>query len=268
MRSAALVYKYFPEYRPDHHLEIFEASRLYFQSPLRFNDPFDCHIPLHIDPNEGTDAEWVTAFERILREMGADSDPDLAAKFAADPAMPLRMARRAVAMGDHRAPDLRNYKAMHRAQLDHLGILCLIERKDSLLMWSHYASSHTGFCLGFATEGYFGLAQRVIYSDVFPVPSLLRDSREELNRKILLAKSPEWQYENECRVIQYIEDGATRSLEYPPAALAEVIFGSRMTDVAKSLVIAALARSGRSPIILQAAPMDGAFQICFDSFHV
>jgi hypothetical protein len=125
-------------------------------------------------------------------------------------------------------------------------------------MWSHYASDHQGFCLSFAADcGYFRLAQRVRYSDSFPVPSLLFDTDFVLNEKMLLAKSPEWAYEDEWRVIEYIEDGDSRSLEYPPDALEEVIFGARMSANDKAEILTALKRCGRSPLILQASVAEG-----------
>jgi hypothetical protein len=39
-----------------------------------------------------------------------------------------------------------------------IGILCLAKRWDSGLMWAHYASSHTGFCVGFHREHPFFLS--------------------------------------------------------------------------------------------------------------
>ena len=36
-----------------------------------------------------------------------------------------------------------------------LGVLSLSRRWDSSLMWSHYTSSHTGFCVGFDRDHEF-----------------------------------------------------------------------------------------------------------------
>ena len=47
---------------------------------------------------------------------------------------------------------------------DHLnkmiGVLCLCEERDSLLMWAHYARSHTGFVVEYRTDNPFFQAKR------------------------------------------------------------------------------------------------------------
>ena len=50
-----------------------------------------------------------------------------------------------------------------------VGILCLTEVPDSLLMWAHYADSHKGFLVGFNTTHTFftnmKVLEPVIYSE-------------------------------------------------------------------------------------------------------
>lgn len=36
-----------------------------------------------------------------------------------------------------------------------IGMLCLTEKEDNLLMWSHYAQNHEGFVIGFDTDHEF-----------------------------------------------------------------------------------------------------------------
>jgi hypothetical protein len=75
--------------------------------------------------------------------------------------------------------------------VDNAGILSLTERPGNLLMWGHYASSHTGVCLEFAVsvhETFFGRAQPIVYSG--KRPTFVPNGTEEENvQAALLTKS-------------------------------------------------------------------------------
>ncbi|MCK4415461.1 MAG: DUF2971 domain-containing protein [Candidatus Eisenbacteria sp.] len=140
--------------------------------------------------------------------------------------------------------------------LDRLvGILCLAEHRDSLLMWSHYADQHQGVAIGLdSSHGFFnqtpvpevpqfGKLHRVRYALDRPVCNLM-DLKEF---SLLLVKSAEWGYEHEHRMLLPLE-GATRPRkkgdEFPIAlfalpsdAIAEVVLGARMTDVNRGSIL-------------------------------
>jgi Protein of unknown function (DUF2971) len=116
-------------------------------------------------------------------------------------------------------------------------IYCLTPHPDSILMWSHYSSKHTGICLEFAIEGNdFGSAQKVAYRDDFPVitPELLGNP-PALTEIILLTKSKQWCYETEYRLLardrktdptfSLTHEGDFLSL--PAGALTAVIVGEK-----------------------------------------
>ena len=143
-----------------------------------------------------------------------------------------------------------------------LGILSLSRRWDSSLMWSHYSSSHTGFCVGFNREHEFfqdtrAIAEdrlpigRVNYSAVRPqVPDHKPDLRDVLG--ILLTKAKDWEYEAEERLLGLLER-AHKKVEAKPfdvclfrvphESLTEIIVGVnaasdvllRCTQAAKTL---------------------------------
>jgi hypothetical protein len=51
---------------------------------------------------------------------------------------------------------------------EHLGVISFSKRWNSILMWSHYSESHTGFCVGFDTKKlinseYFQNGSKVFY---------------------------------------------------------------------------------------------------------
>jgi len=82
---------------------------------------------------------------------------------------------------------------------------CFAERRDSLLMWTHYADSHKGVCLQFKYDsdpkklpaGCF--FKKIRYSTHRPKPDASRIS--EFEETLLLTKSIDWMYEEEWRVV-------------------------------------------------------------------
>jgi Protein of unknown function (DUF2971) len=125
-----------------------------------------------------------------------------------------------------------------------LGVFCLSEVPDSLLMWAHYGASHEGFVVEFdAKHPYFHEAtsedddlrhiRRVQYRETRPSAPLSQMSASEL----FLVKSQHWSYENEWRIVRPF-DGAEKKqpadpyprylFRIPKDAVTGVIFGARM----------------------------------------
>lgn len=108
-----------------------------------------------------------------------------------------------------------------------VGIFCLSKRWDSVLMWSHYADSHKGFCLGLnreklanlydcVTNGYTSATEPgpydVIYSDERIQCSM--NPKNEDYCKLFYTKSKDWSYEQECRIVTKL-NGVGVVVEYP-----------------------------------------------------
>ena len=118
-------------------------------------------------------------------------------------------------------------------------VLPLSERRDSILMWAHYARAHTGFAIGFDSEhDWFrrdaerGLVQ-VSYTNVRPHRRVLSEFTPE---QMIATKSEQWSYEQEWRLI----DSTAAACGPPPSssphsfpfilkplAVKEVVIGRR-----------------------------------------
>ncbi len=113
---------------------------------------------------------------------------------------------------------------------DYFGVLSLTSKRDSVLMWSHYANSHKGFCLEFDTSAKpFASARKVQYRETrhsFDVDA----SPEETATSFLLAKHKDWEYEDEWRLIA---PKGRKKYQFPPYALTGVIFGSAISGADK-----------------------------------
>lgn len=88
------------------------------------------------------------------------------------------------------------------------GVICLTNNPYNYLMWSHYAKSHSGFCIGFDDDivnlldgDDFFASGLVNYSSLCPVVNFYNASQEEFCRALLFNKSDCWEYEAEFRIV-------------------------------------------------------------------
>ncbi|OBT32175.1 hypothetical protein A9262_06525 [Vibrio splendidus] len=133
-----------------------------------------------------------------------------------------------------------------------VGVLSLTEMQDNLLMWAHYADSHTGYSIAFDTTHRFFKQEKndldelrhlrkVVYKEERPETTLKQLESHEL----LLTKSLHWKYEEEWRMVMPLSNAATsvtapagkvHLFKFPEAAVIEVILGANVTDEFETLV--------------------------------
>jgi hypothetical protein len=128
-----------------------------------------------------------------------------------------------------------------------VGIVCLSEVPDSILMWGHYTDDHRGFVVGFDSEHSF-FSQRRSLEDEFGFLRQVRYRRER--PKVVLSdtsspawfntKSDQWAYEKEWRMLRVLSEADSRAesapfplclFRFPGAAVVEIIIGLRSTPV-------------------------------------
>lgn len=115
--------------------------------------------------------------------------------------------------------------------LQKFGVTCFTEDWNNHLFWSHYASHHGGFCIGFDREvlsewGAHIAFGNVSYSKVAPVCNAFTESDADLFRKAVFTKADCWDYEQEVRMaFSGFEDRVM-----PKGAIREVIIGCRAAD--------------------------------------
>jgi hypothetical protein len=240
-----LLYKYyaFNERTRQYVKQVLAGNKVYFPTPTEFNDPFDSKIRPSF---EGTEEEWKTwlmgALERRCPHMG--------------PTQRLRTVERAAR--ERRFSSMPKWVGL--SPLDKMGVFCISKRCDHLLMWSHYAESHTGLCVAFnANNEFFGQAQEIKYREGYPKFRYLDASQEELTEATLLTKADVWSYEEEWRVIEYTTGPGI--YPFPPGLLVAVILGCRMIPTDKHLMCQWCARRCPRPKIFQARVAEGEFRL-------
>jgi len=119
-------------------------------------------------------------------------------------------------------------------RIEDFGLYCLSETCENILMWSHYADNHRGFCLEFGgrepQSSPFQAVLPIKYQEDRPIVDITVTADDEDTPKIvqlgLLTKSLDWKYEKEWRAWDGERPGP-RVLK--AGSLSAVILGARIT---------------------------------------
>jgi hypothetical protein len=235
-----VVYKY-RNWSDNYHKRILLKNELYLTSPKDFNDPFDCRIPINflsLDTPEKIRAFVEKATNEHLEYLLAESrDIEFEKK----------------KLENQLLTDLEGYQKYYqngwfKFHDERLGVLSLSKRWDSILMWSHYANKHQGFCVGFHEEklresDLFGRGGLVDYDpeDKFP---FLDPMEEDRLRRIFIetqSKANDWKYEEEYRLFKTFYNGVPsveeRKSYFSDEVFAEVIVGLNISEKDKEEIV-------------------------------
>jgi len=221
---------------------LFVNHQLYFPSRRKLNDPFECVVPSFLD----TPPHILQPF---LEEKVRKSWPDLTCN---------QIREKTAAI------DLERLRQDIQNDVDKVGLLSLTEKRDDLLMWSHYANGHRGLCLEFATsiyEVFFGRAQPVVYSDERPIFDP-REPETKQVEKVVLTKSKHWTYELEWRIVEH--QNGEGLYEFPAEMLTRVLFGCWTSDKDKSKVKRWIHEGSLKPAIYEAKAKERDFGLAFE----
>jgi hypothetical protein len=200
------------------HLETLTELSIFLPSANKFNDPFDCKIPLEYIKLE-TDEELRRNFARKLIMMHGSVEE----KNEIENHVERFMEKKHLSNKD----ELFQFEENDIKKLNEFGIFSVSTIPNNLLMWSHYANSHKGICIGFnAKKLYdicnFSMLGPVTYFDKYPNMSLLRDN-EDLLYNQLYNKSLDWYYEKEFRYIKI--NGANTKVQFTSDIIEEIYIG-------------------------------------------
>lgn len=227
--------------------QILEDSVLYFAGPQAFNDPFDCKV--HYSNTLSIDAlkEYYT---RVLKErLPHLNRTNLREKVAAD------------IRGITPAQFISRMAAGMQEAANEIGVLSLSSTCRSILLWSHYAASHSGICIKFHagnTTPFFGAAQKVKYAEKYPEIDVLANPNHQIEG-FLLTKAKNWEYEEEWRIINHETGPGTKT--FPDHLMAEVILGARITDRDRTDVLSWLSKRRSRVQVSQAVLSAGVYSL-------
>lgn len=211
-----------------YHKKLITDLELFFASPMSFNDPFDFQITYRYD--KLTREERKEIYKKKLINLGySGSELEKQSDFLADNGPLADPANIARAQANQR--DKMNAS---------FGVVSLSSVSDSILMWSHYANNHKGFCVGFNARLFIEDLQSSLHSVTYEesYPEIIPTSNSSWlhnQGRIMATKFKEWEYEKEYRLVKY---GYTNKV----AKLSEnyfksLILGCAMPDEQKSEII-------------------------------
>jgi hypothetical protein len=195
MLAPKYLYK-FRSFRDKNHKRILTDNELFFPSPDKFNDPFDCRIPIHYD--DFTKKDFIRYWTAVYRkDFPKARDYDIR-KMVKDFYNKCRSPNGKKILAASQEETIRIMRSKD------IGVFSLTANLKSILSWAHYADSHRGFCVGFHTLNLksflekFGLSldlRAVHYTTKYPFINAYETSDEEKTNKIIWTKSKDWEYE-------------------------------------------------------------------------
>lgn len=234
-RTPTLLYKYreFSENTD----KIILTSELYFASHNSFNDPFDSNLEFR-EINSYTDEEFEEYCEKKQKNEQKD---EYLKKLKED---------------------------LNRAKSE-VGILCMSQNYQNILMWSHYAKNHEGLCFGFdfrLFEDEKIKSYQVSYSgnEEYELISFFNPKGGEIKR-MFTTKSKFWSYEKEVRFLD-LKGGKTIGVKkFIKECLKEIIFGCKADEINIKKIIQLCQLNGFEHVVFKKAKLiPGKFALDFD----
>ena len=224
-------------------LAVLLDKAVWFSKPGTLNDPFDIDIDFHmptISPCElkymicaakgmpglsKAQLEQYEALERDIPNLSCDDYEGIRRCFNTDSNNRFR-------------EDRKNW-----------GVFCMSATNENILMWSHYADHHKGFCVEFlrSPENCLGNSDKtrpVNYSCQYPKPNPFDEKSYD---EVFFTKAIGWKHEEEWRILDD-EGDVARPL---PGDITAIIFGLQMSAVHRRTVINIL--SSNPSILLRTA---------------
>ena len=213
---------------------------VYFAEPSSLNDPFDCRIH-PTSYTDGTEDEFRELFTRLAKR-----NPQI--ENVAEE------VERMISERLHLDTDKleKAWVDTQNGENKKVGLFCLSADPTHILMWSHYADDHKGFCLEFSTvNSIFKMARNVEYPPSYPNHRFIdcMNDRELLHKLTLFTKANLWEYEQEWRVLGnfgMVENGKG-FYRFAKEALTGIIFGWSMPTEDK--VVLGKLVEGRNPSV-------------------
>jgi len=240
-----------------HTLDILDELRLWCPAPASLNDPFECQAVISFDAPPEVKNE--RAKEQLMRE---------------NPALAETEARKR-APERWRLQEADQGAEFRRRLRKDTGMICFSTRNDDILMWSHYAGSHSGICIEFrltqeSHTDFFGNVHEVHYEDQLPTVNFYAPTSLEKVKAFVLTKAKHWSYEQECRMVVPDAKQASRFVNLPAGIISAIYLGCQISPENRMEVLDRIAsRSSLNHIrIYQAKRHPHAFSLTFDPVRI
>ncbi len=241
--------------------KILSDNEIYFTSPAKFNDPFDCMIPVLFEKSSLNE----------IANMIKLSRPELSSL-----AVPFTYLCKAYGILDDEVFISKIRRGQRQYICEKIGIFSLSGVADNILMWSHYSDSHRGFCIEFnrrmlddflinqkCGKDLSVAARKVSYVNDFPLLKLDLNDPERAPKNVVSTKAENWRYEKEIRYIMM--NGAGKVVKLPNGIISGVILGCRISSNDESEIIAILKNRPNRINLFRAKERGESFGLKFET---
>lgn len=201
-------------------VESLKKNYVWLSMPKDFNDPYDCAGCFDMEKT----------LENLLREKQQNGDIS-------------KILSRHKNLSNTTQEILENSRAkLKNALQKKVKISCFSETYNNILMWSHYAQNHTGFCIEYnisnleLTNSFKKQLFPVFYT---PKPidmskAILSKQKEIFENILIINKSEDWKYEREWRYITSSEDDSKFIMPVKPKA---IYLGTKISEKNKNIML-------------------------------
>ncbi|RZF62539.1 DUF2971 domain-containing protein [Sphingobacterium corticibacterium] len=205
---------------------------LFASSPINFNDPFDIALPYKYTKDSFTLENFISRYTDTYdhnkwgRKSRIELIYDATSRYNYICENPERHWKE-------------NADVIYEMDNEFYGILSLSTKPYNMLMWSHYANLHKGYCLGldgrkfaeFLASKYkdygFKLGP-VKYSSDYPLIDFTKQLEKETTFIRCFTKNQCWGYEDEYRLV--FHNKPNEVIAYPKELIKEVHLGCRISE--------------------------------------
>lgn len=244
-------------------IAILEKDEIRLETPNRFNDPFDCSLTFTMDQldsavfNKNLDPFIQSEFsEREIDQLRKSDNLifDLATLVAEKDQAAVFAKAITKFIENEKNEIISRFSSGLRTGI---YVTCFSESKDSILMWSHYADYHRGFCIEYdfssldSSDHRTQLLYPVIYTDsLFDATEYLRpvfEGGDTYNNLMAtyaaITKSTDWSYEKEWRYVLPL--GPSNDLQFFSVPKPKAIYlGAKVSNGHKENVIKLATKRG------------------------
>jgi len=263
-RHPTHLYKYMSFDVKGNYSDLLFNDTIYFSSPTNFNDPFDCGLDLNFKKK----SRWYIKKHvfKILSDQIPNFDGDQekkAKKFIAEN------------LEDFNPENIEIRKLLRQNLNDFIsrtGISCYSQIKDNILMWSHYAKFHKGFCIEFnykkledtlvefnRKNNVITYMDKVIYKKDYP--TLSGYNNEDMVDSLFI-KSSNWSYEKEWRMIY--SEGNGLKITLPVSVISAIYLGLKIDSKNEDTVKKALSLKKYRIDLYKANKVVNQFALAFE----
>jgi len=210
-------------------MRLLEDGEICFANPTEYEDENDCRPKYSC---RGTRTEKMKAYRQFLKRNGLSRARERAARFFR------RLGRKGLAKWE-REREADFWRLLGRAR-----VFCMCEVNDSLSVWRGYAGDGNGICVelkatlappqDYEQGGFFGHCYRVHYQDEVGTVNPYRQSPLENACQAFLAKTREWEHEEEWRIVDFWDSRAVRPLQ--EGLISRLIVGYNVSEEDRSVI--------------------------------